>query len=144
MNRRNHYSKSRLIGVNMNILLFFRHIGEVFLKRQVWTDSCNTELYLVQMDVPREEKHVEFLSLCFWVWLSEKQQDFAAYWSYIIAVQQLFNKTPHYAKVREVRDCDNHMSVCNLQRLEEVHSIISDVEDRQQIFRQRSCENTEL
>ena len=85
---------------------------------------------------------MQFSPLCFWVWLSKKQQDFAT--NCFSVVQKPFNKILHYAKGGEVRDCDNHMSVCNLQRLEEVHSITSDVDDRQQIFSQWSCENTEL
>ena len=129
--------------IRIYITVVLRHTGKVFFKRQVWTDSCNTELYLIQVDVPWKEKHVEFLSLCFWVWLSEEQQDLASNWSHVVAVQQPLKKTLHYAKGGEVGDCDDHMSVCN-QRLEEVHSIVSDVDDRQQTFRRRSCENTEL
>lgn len=75
------------------------------------------------------------------------QQNLATNWSrvvVVVVVQQPFKKILHYAKVREVRDFHNNVSVCNLQRIEEAHSILSDVDDRQQAFRQQSCENTEL
>ena len=57
---------------------------------------------------------------------------------------QPFNYIPDQAKVREVRDIYNHVSVSNLQRLQDAHPIISDVDDRQQAIRQRSCGDTEL
>lgn len=48
-----------------------------------------------------------------------------------------------------MRNLHNHMSVCNLQRLEDARSILSNVDDRQQAVRQqavrqRLCRNTEL
>lgn len=96
------------------------------------SDGNNMMRYLLQMDVPRQKKHKELL--LFSVWWSEEQQNLAANW---FCPQPLKN-IPDYAKERELRDPDNHMSVCNLQRLEEVYSIISDVDDRQRAFRQLS------
>ena len=89
------------------------------------------KLYLVQRDVYWQEKHVEILPLCFWVWWSEEQQNLAA----DSIRPQPFNYIPDQAKVREVRDIYNHVSVSNLQRLQDAHPIISDVDDRQQAIR---------
>ena len=71
----------------------------------------------------------------------EEQQNLASNWYWDV---ERYNDIPEYAETSEVRDVDNHMSVCNLQRLQDVHFIISDVDDRQQTFRERSCENTDL
>ena len=71
----------------------------------------------------------------------EGQQNLASNWWCDV---KPLHEIPDQAKGREVRDVHNHMSVCNLQRLQDVHSIISDVDDRQQTFRERSCENTDL
>lgn len=73
-------------------------------------------------------------------WWSEEQLNSTINWF----CPQPLNKIPDQAKEREVMDFDNHMRVCDLQRLEDAHPIISDVDDRQQTIRQQSCENKEL
>lgn len=71
---------------------------------------------------------------------SEEQQNLATNWC---GVQKLLEETDQ-AKGREVRDVHNHMSVSNLLWLQDAKFIISDVDDRQQTFKEWSCENTDL
>ena len=59
-------------------------------------------------------------------------------------VQKPANEIPEQAKDGEVRDLHHHMSVCNLQRLQDAHSIISDVDDRQQAINKHRCGRKEL
>lgn len=93
------------------------------------------------MDVPWQEKHVEFLPLCFWVWLSEEQQNLATNWSGFFVAQQPFKIIQHQSKGREVRDFESDVGVCNLQWMEDVHSTVRNVGDREQAFRQWTCKN---
>lgn len=90
------------------------------------------------MDVPRQEEHVDLLPLRFWVRLSEEQQNLATNWSLVFIEPQPFKKIFHYSEGREVRDADNNVGVCDLQRIEDAHAVLIDVDDRQQAFRQQS------
>ena len=94
-------------------------------------------LYLGYIDVAVQQKDMEYLMS--FLGRLEKQQDLAIYRPYEVP-----NRIPDQAIGREVRDLHNHMSVCNLQRLQDAHSIIRDVSDRQQAITEQCCESKEL
>ena len=102
---------------------------------RLMVSTYDRELYLTQRDVVVEQKYIKYLMP--YVRRSEEQQNLAIYWQR--DVQKPANVVPDQAKGREVRDLHDHMTVCDLQRLQDAHSIISDVDDRQQAFNEQRC-----
>ena len=102
--------------------------------------TFDRQIYLVHRDVVRQQKYIEDSRTH--VWRSVEEEDLAVYW--LRDVQKPLNKIPDEAEDREVRDLHNHMSVCDLQRLQDAHSILSDVDDRQQAVNTQRWERKEL
>lgn len=96
------------------------------------------DLYLFHWDVACQEKHIEVLSLCSKVYWFKEQQNLTRNWFLLVPKPRY---VPDEAKGREVSNFHDHVSVCDLSRLEDLHFTSRDVDYRQTVGKQ-SCENT--